>query len=140
MEDLMPKRRWFVFAMIALLVCSAGVLRAKDDDEGWTRIGKVELDDQVKEKDVVASVLRGGWRFLKLKVIDADAKIEDVTVIYSGGRDADLKVKDEIKADHESRPISLKANDHPVKKIKIKGKSGESGKHTVVEVWMKDKD
>src|SRR5215813_13639691 len=125
----MPTRRWFVFVVIALLVCSAGVLRGANSDEGWTRIGKVEFDDQVKEKEVVASILRGGWRFLKLKVIDSDAKIDDVTVVYSSGRDADLKVKDQIKADHESRPISLKGDDRPIKKIKIKARSGDAEKH-----------
>ena len=136
----MPSRRTLLLVLIASLLFPLSVARAKDDDEAWTRLGKVEFDDQTKEKDVAASILRGGWKQLKLKVADADARIDDVTVIFSSGRDLDLKVKETIKAGKESDPITLKGADRPIKKIRIKARSGESGAKTVIEVWLKDKD
>jgi hypothetical protein len=142
-EDLMPTRRCVLLVLIAaLLLPMGGVVHAKDDDEnGWTRLGKVDFDDKVKQKEVVASILRGGWRQMKLKVADADAKIDGVTLVFSGGgRDMALEVKTDIKAGKESRPISLRGAERPLKKVRIKARSTEANAKTIIEVWLKDKD
>jgi hypothetical protein len=78
---------------------------------------------------------------MKLKVADADAKIDDITVTFASGRDLDLKLKDTIKAGEESHPIALHgAGDRPVRKIHIKARSGQSGVKSIVEVWLRDRD
>jgi len=137
----MPSRRSFLLATAASLVLPAAFIRADaDPDEGWTRLGKVDLDDQSnKPKAVTASILRGGWQRLKLKVADADAKIDDITITFASGSNLDLKFSDTIKAGQESHPIALKgAGDRPVKKVYIKGHSGQSGVNSIVEVWLSD--
>lgn len=135
----MPSRRTFILVLIASLCLCVRVAHAKDDgDDGWTRLGKVDFDNHAKEKEVVASILRGGWRFLRLKVVDADVKIDSVTVVFSSGRDLDLDAPDTIKAGKQSPPISLRGESRPLKKVKIKARSGDEGRKAVVEVWVKD--
>jgi len=140
----MTRRRCILLVLVAALLLPMGVVvHAKDDDNdnGWTRLGKVDFDDKVKEKEVVASILRGGWRQMKLKVADADAKIDGITLGFSGGgRDMALEVKTDIKAGKESRPISLRGVDRPIKKVRIKARSAEANAKTIIEVWLKDKD
>jgi hypothetical protein len=142
----MSTRRCVLLVLIASLLLPIGgvFVHAKgddSDDNGWTRLGKADFTDQAKEKEVVASILRGGWRQMKLKAADADAKIDGVTLVFSGGgRDMALEVKTDIKAGKESRPISLRGADRPLKKVRIKARSAEANAKTIIEVWLKDKD
>src|SRR4051812_10591898 len=117
----MTSRRRFLFALAASSLLPAAFGWAKDSDEGWSRFGKADFDDQIKTKDVTASILRGGWKQMKLKVADADAKIDDITISFASGKDLDLKFSDTIKAGQESHAITLRgAGDRPLRKIHIK--------------------
>jgi hypothetical protein len=129
-------RRMFLVSLVSALLLTAGPVRA--DDEGWTRLGRATFNASTKEKDVVASIMRGGWRYMKIKVEDANLQIDSVAIMYSSGKDADVKVTPKIKAGRETKPISLKDEDRMLRKIKIKGHSSEDGKDSHVEVWVKD--
>ena len=137
----MLTRRLFAIALIASLLLPLSFARAKDDDSAWTRLGKVDFDTDTKEKDVTANIQRGGWKSLKLKVANADAKVDAVTVVFTSGKEMKLEFKDEIKAGDETRPISLRgADDRPIKKVHIKAHSTQSGAKAIIEVWLKDTD
>src|SRR4051794_11933044 len=120
----MLSRRRLLLALIALLLVPAAASRAADPDAGWTRFGKVDFNEQSKEKDVTAAILRGGWKLLKLKGVNADAKVDAITIIFTSGKDLALEFKDDLKAGAETRPLSLRgAGDRPIKKVRIKAHS-----------------
>ena len=83
---------------------------------GWHKIGEVKADFKV-ENESIAVLGADKFRSILLKVTDAPINIQDVKVTYESGEVEDFDVKNELKANSETRKIDLKDPTKEIKKV-----------------------
>ncbi|MBL0743929.1 hypothetical protein [Chryseolinea lacunae] len=83
---------------------------------GWHKIGEVKADFKMENESI--SVLGADkFKSILLKVTDAPINIADIEVIYESGDKEKINVKNELKANAETRVIDLKTPNQEIKKV-----------------------
>jgi len=108
---------------------------ARADD--WVKLGSATFGSKTDTNDIVVSAARGKFSSIKLSVDDADAKIEEIVIYFSNGKDTTRKVRDKVEKGKETRPIAVGVQDDvSIKKIAVKANSDSSQK-TRITAWGK---
>jgi hypothetical protein len=83
---------------------------------GWHKIGEVKADFKV-ENESIAVLGADKFRSILLKVTDAPINIQNVQVTYENDEVEDFDVKNELKANSETRKIDLKDPTKAIKRV-----------------------
>jgi hypothetical protein len=83
---------------------------------GWHKIGDAKVDFK-SDKDKF--IIMGADRFksVKIKVMDAPVRIEDMEIQYEGGRKESVSFRTALKPGHESRVIPLKNHSSELRNV-----------------------
>lgn len=109
--------------LVAAMLCMAFVAALAQEPAimfsnkpGWHKIGEVKADFKMENESI--SVLGADkFKSILLKVTDAPINIADVEVIYESGDKETINVKNELKANAETRVIDLKSPNQEIKKV-----------------------
>lgn len=127
-------RRTMLQGIAAACIMSATPAFARGDD--WDLIGSAKFKDAADQKDIAASAVKGTFPSIKFKARSANAKIDGITIELANGDKVDKPLRDTVKKDQETRPISIKLDrGMVVRKITIKARSNEDGKETRIEAY-----
>ena len=86
------------------------------DKPGWHKIGEVKADFKM-ENESIAVLGADKFKSILLKVTDAPINIERVQVFYESGQMEEFDVKNELKANSETRKIDLKDGTQEIKNV-----------------------
>jgi hypothetical protein len=113
------KRAAVIIALLFLALINSALAQEPSvmlsTSPGWHKIGEVKADFKV-ENESIAVLGADKFRSILLKVTDAPINIQNVKVTYESGEVQDFDVKNELKANSETRKIDLK---DPTKEIKM---------------------
>jgi len=106
----MKKAALVLVALFAVLLNSAFAQEPSvmlSDKPGWHKIGEVKADFKM-ENESIAVLGADKFKSILLKVTDAPINIERIQVFYESGQMEEFDVKNELKANSETRKIDLK--------------------------------
>jgi len=83
---------------------------------GWHKIGEVKADFKMQNESI-AVLGADKFKSILLKVTDAPINIERIQVFYESGDLEEFDVKNELKANSETRVIDLKNANKELKKV-----------------------
>jgi hypothetical protein len=83
---------------------------------GWHKIGEVKADFKM-ENESIAVLGKDRFKSILLKVTDAPINIQSLQVFYEDGGMEEFDVKNELKANSETRKIDLKDSSKELKKV-----------------------
>jgi len=99
----------------------------------WELLGSQKVSFGV-DRDVIRVGRREGqFRAIKLRVQDNDIEVLDLKVVYANGAPDDIRVRQFIKKNSETRTIDLKGGTRAIREIQLTYKSRPSirGRATV---------
>jgi len=85
----------------------------------WVILGKRVVDMNADHDEIPVTVLKGTFKRIKFKVVDAPIYVNNFRVIYGNGTSENFIVKRHFKAGHESKVVDLKGHDRIIKRINI---------------------
>ena len=115
----MKKAALVLVALFAVLLNSAFAQEPSvmlSDKPGWHKIGEVKADFKM-ENESIAVLGADKFKSILLKVTDAPINIERVQVFYESGQMEEFDVKNELKANSETRKIDLKDGTQEIKNV-----------------------
>ena len=127
--------RRVLFVMLAALFVTLSV-----SARGWEKIGERKVNF-LTEKDVINCSLKGKFRALKFKVLDAPVEFTSVNVEFITGDNQRIPMKQLIRAGGETRAIDLRGSKRTIKRIEfvyrsVKGWDNKKGKgRALVQVY-----
>jgi hypothetical protein len=102
--------------------------RADDRDGKWEELGCQSVGF-LTDRDIVKVGRREGrFKAIKLSVSGNSVYISDLKVVYSKGGADDLRVRSEIKAGDETRPLDLKGRERSIDHVELVYRSKPSFK------------
>jgi hypothetical protein len=114
------KRAAVIIAVLCLALINSALAQEPSvmlsTSPGWHKIGEVKADFKV-ENESIAVLGADKFRSILLKVTDAPINIQNVKVTYESGEEEDFDVKNELKANSETRKIDLKDPTKEIKKV-----------------------
>lgn len=134
-------RRTFIAGILAAGVVLASLpldLAAQEKFGRWEKLGERKVD-RIAERDVImVGNKEGGFRQLRIHVLENSIHIERLTVVYGNGANDDLPVRALIQAGGKSRVIDLKGGKRNIRRVEMQFQSIRNGKgRATVEVWAR---
>ena len=124
-------------AAAMLLAGVMAVLPSQARADDWVKLGSTTFGPKTATNDITVSAARGRFSAIKLSVDDADAKIDEIEISLSNGKDTTRNVRDKVEKGKETRPIALSMEDNvSIKKISVKA-SSDSNQKTQITAWGK---
>jgi hypothetical protein len=134
-------RRTFLSGILAAGVALSGMsldLRAQEKFGRWEKLGERKVN-LIADRDVIQVGKReGGFRQIRIHVLDNAITVERVVVVYGNGANDDLPVRALIPAGGKSRVIDLRGGKREIRRIEMRFKSIRNGRgRATVEVWAR---
>lgn len=102
----------------------------------WQLLGTQKVNFGVDRDIVRVGFQDGRFRAIKLRAIENDIEVTDVTVIYGNGEPDRLPVRHHLRRGTETAPIDLKGNTRAIKEIHFVYKSRPSFRgRAIMEVY-----
>lgn len=112
---------WLALAVIAATWSAIGAASAqrRDQRDDWEQLGCVEVGRR-PDRDII-SVGRREGRFtaIRLSAQGNDVLIEDLKVVYANGQPDDIRVREELRENAETRPLDLQGRDRAIDHIEL---------------------
>lgn len=90
-----------------------------DNRTDWELLGSAEIGTRI-ERDVIPVGRREGrFQSIGFTVRGSDVRIEDLTIVYAGGRSDQLRVREVLKDGTRSRPIDLPGRGSAIERIEV---------------------
>lgn len=122
----------------SLSLASASIANAqrrpsRDRPGTWELLGSQKVNFGVDRDVIRVGRKDGAFRAIKLRALDNDIEILDLKVIYANGAPDDIRVRNTLRKNGETRPLDLKGNKRFIREIQIVYKSRPSfrGRATV---------
>ena len=116
-----PHRLASFFALFcaALLLASASVVRADDNDNDWKILGDAKIERKSGTTQIDFGADQGLVKRIKFEVRGADVQFKKVTVSFENGDPEDIDVRDTVKRGGKTRAIDLKGGNRAIKRVVI---------------------
>jgi len=127
---------------LVLTVFSVSLLHAQQPvvvtkkEAGWHKIGDARVDFK-SDKDKFIIIGADRFKAVKIKVMDAPVRIDDLQIAYEGGDKESVTVASALKPGDESKVIELKNHSAELKNVTfVYHTIGNSGTEKAkVELW-----
>jgi hypothetical protein len=134
-------RRTFLMGIVAAGVALSSMpfgLQAQEKFGRWEKLGERKVN-LIADRDVIQVGKReGGFRQIRIHVLDNAVTVESVVVVYGNGGNDDLPVRALIPAGGKSRVIDLRGGKREIRRVEMRFKSIRTGKgRATVEVWAR---
>ena len=105
-------------------------------EEGWSKIGQMTANFE-KQTESIVVLGKDQFAAIKIKVVDAPIRIENIQVFFEGGEVQDISLNKVMAAGSDSRVIDLKANKKELAKVQFTYKtlSNKNDKKADVELY-----
>jgi len=114
-------------SLSALPIDSANAQRRPDNRPGtWDFLGEQKVNFGVDHDVIRVGRKDGKFRAIKLRVADNDIEILDLKVIYANGAPDDIRVRQKMRKNSETRTIDLKGNTRIIREIQMTYRSRPS--------------
>lgn len=134
-------RRTFIVGVLAGGVALASMplgLAAQDKVGRWEKLGERKVNRIADRDTIIVGNNEGGFRQLRIHVLENSIHIEQLTVVYGNGANDDLPVRALIPAGGKSRVIDLKGGKRNIRRVEMVFQSIRNGKgRATVEVWAR---
>lgn len=132
-------RRAFLGSILSLTVAYGTFSSAAFSAETygrWEKLGERKVNRIADRDTIIVGRGKGGFRQVRLHVLDNSIHVERVTVIYGNGAPDDLPVRALIPAGGKTRVIDLRGGRREIRKIEMIFQSIRNGQgRATVEVW-----
>jgi hypothetical protein len=105
-----------------------GDRRADDRGDKWEELGCQTVGFLTDRDNIKVGRREGRFKAIKLSVSGNSVFISDLKVVYSKGGPDDLRVRSEIKAGDETRPLDLKGRERSIDRVELVYRSKPSFK------------
>lgn len=114
-------------ALSALPIDDASAQRRGPDRPGtWELLGTHQVNFGI-DRDVIRVGRRDGkFRAIKLRALDNDVEILDLKVIYADGAPDDIRVRQKLRKNSETRALDLRGRTRFIREIQLVYKSRPS--------------
>lgn len=112
----------FATALIAGLFAaanSAGAQQWRSGDRDWELLGTVVQEARVERQVIDVGRREGRFGRIGIAVLDNDAEILDLKVVYGNGETEDVRVRETFRAGSRSRPLDLGGRDRFIRQIEV---------------------
>lgn len=134
-------RRTFVTGLLAAGVALASLpldLAAQEKYGRWEKLGERKVNRIAERDTIMVGNKEGGFRQIRIHVLDNSIHIERLTVVYGNGANDDLPVRALIPAGGKSRIIDLKGGKRNIRRVEMVFQSIRNGQgRATVEVWAR---
>jgi hypothetical protein len=92
----------------------------------WELLGDQKVNFGVDHDVIRVGRHDGKFRAIKLRVQDNDIELLDLKVVYANGAPDDIRVRQKLRKNSETRTIDLKGNTRAIREIQLTYKSRPS--------------
>jgi hypothetical protein len=85
---------------------------------GWHKIGDAKVDFK-SDKDKFIIIGADRFKSVKVKVMDAPVRIDDMEIQYEGGKKESVSFRTALKPGHESKVIALKNHSAELRNVEF---------------------
>lgn len=113
-------------------------LAAQEKFGRWEKLGERKVNRVADRDTIVVGRKEGGFRQIRIHVLENSIHIERLTVVYGNGANDDLPVRALIPAGGKSRIIDLRGGKREIRRVEMVFQSIRNGKgRATVEVWAR---
>lgn len=134
-------RRTLIAGIVAAVAVLASVpldLAAQEKFGRWEKLGERKVNRIAERDTIIVGRDDGGFRQLRIHVLENSIHIDRLTVVYGNGANDDLPVRALIPAGGKSRVIDLRGGKRAIRRVEMVFQSIRNGKgRATVEVWAR---
>jgi hypothetical protein len=132
-------RRRFLTSLLAVSTVAGGLATsafAQEKYGRWEKLGERKVDRVADRDTIVVGRGEGGFRQIRIHVLDNSIHIDRLSVVYGNGVPDELPVRALIPAGGKSRIIELKGGKRAIRRVEMRFQSIRNGRgRATVEVW-----
>jgi len=123
------KKLLSIGVILAVIVSFSFTNKAEKFQPGkWVVLGKRVVNMQADHDEIPVTIVKGTFKRLKFKVLQAPIYVKNIRVIYGNGSSENFDINRKFHAGHESKVVDLKGHDRIIKKINMNYKTVPAGK------------
>jgi hypothetical protein len=102
---------------------------------GWQLLGQKDVDMKLDRDVVRVGAYEGTFKRIRLKVLNHDIELRDVTIVYGNGQVDNWPVRRRIRDEEEGPVFDLSGRDRLIREVVMTYRATNPLERTSVQVW-----